>query len=98
MHIQRLEAVVGGRLLERDNHSVALTLLGRRLLVGTGDLLRRHDQLLKKLHGTHLAGRIKLGPPHEYAVYVISDVLPLFAASWPNEMLDVTTAPDVPPS
>ncbi|MCW1937880.1 LysR substrate-binding domain-containing protein [Pseudomonas sp. MDMC_285] len=95
MHIQRLEAVVGGRLLERDNQSVALTPLGQRLLVGTADLLRRHDQLLEELHGTHLVGRIKLGLPDEYAVHVIGDVLPLFAASWPNVTLDVTTAPSL---
>lgn len=95
MHIQRLEAVAGGRLLERDNQSVALTALGRRLLSGAADLLGRHDRVLGELHGTHLAGHIKLGVPDEYAVHVIRDVLPLFAATWPNVMLDVTTAPSL---
>ncbi|MFB4393150.1 MULTISPECIES: LysR family transcriptional regulator [unclassified Pseudomonas] len=93
MHIQRLEAVAGGRLLERDNQSVSLTPLGRRLLAAAGDLLGRHDKLLGELHGTHLAGHIKLGVPDEYAVHVIRDVLPLFATTWPNVMLDVATAP-----
>lgn len=95
MHIQRLEAVAGGRLLERDNQSVTLTPLSRRLLVGAADLLRRHEQVLGELHGTGLVGRIKLGLPDEYAVRVIRDVLPLFAATWPNVMLDVTTAPSL---
>lgn len=95
MHIQRLEAVAGGRLLERDNQSVTLTPLGRRLLAGTADLLCRHDKVLGELHGTSLAGRIKLGLPDEYAVHVIRDVLPLFATTWPNVMLDVVTAPSL---
>lgn len=95
MHIQRLEAVAGGRLLERDNQSVALTPLGRRLLAGAADLLGRHDKVLGELHGTHLAGHIKLGVPDEYAVHVIRDVLPLFATTWPNVRLDVITAPSL---
>ncbi|WP_241070141.1 LysR substrate-binding domain-containing protein [Achromobacter insuavis] len=95
MHIQRLEAVAGGRLLERDNQSVTLTPLGKRLLAGTADLLRRHDKVLEDLRGTDLTGRIKLGVPDEYAVHVIRDVLPLFAAAWPNVVLDVSTAPSL---
>ncbi|MGE7991841.1 LysR family transcriptional regulator [Pseudomonas sp. NPDC089554] len=95
MHIQRLESVAGGRLLERDNQSVALTPLGRRLLAGAVDLLGRHDKVLGELHGTQLAGHIKLGVPDEYAVHVIRDVLPLFAATWPNVRLDVVTAPSL---
>ncbi len=35
VHTQRLEAVAGGRLLNRDNQSVSLTALGKRLLLST---------------------------------------------------------------
>lgn len=93
VHIQRLEAVAGGRLLNRDNQSVSVTALGRRLLVATTELLSTHDRVLADLHGTRLAGRITLGVPDEYADHVIRDILPTFAAAWPNVVLELKTAP-----
>ncbi|MCD5992251.1 LysR family transcriptional regulator [Pseudomonas sp. CDFA 602] len=95
VHIQRLEAVAGGRLLNRDNQSISLTVLGKRLLVSTAELLRTHDQALADLHGTHLAGRITLGVPDEYAGHVIRDILPTFTAAWPNVVLELKTGPSV---
>ncbi|MBA1275405.1 LysR family transcriptional regulator [Stutzerimonas azotifigens] len=93
VHIQRLEAVAKGRLLDRDNQSVSLTPLGKRLLASTRDLLQTHDRVLAELQGTRLAGRIKLGVPDDYAAHVIRDILPVFAAAWPNVVLEVKTAP-----
>ncbi|OYQ26472.1 LysR family transcriptional regulator [Pseudomonas mandelii] len=93
VHIQRLEAVAGGRLLNRDNQSVSLTALGKRLLVSTTELLSTHDRVLADLHGNHLAGRITLGVPDEYAAHVIRDILPTFTAAWPNVVLELKTAP-----
>ncbi|MFW9265850.1 LysR family transcriptional regulator [Pseudomonas sp. NR3] len=93
VHIQRLEAVAGGRLLDRDNQSVSLTALGKRLLVSTTELLATHDRVLADLHGTRLAGRVTLGVPDEYADHVIRDILPTFTAAWPNVVLELKTAP-----
>lgn len=86
-HIQRLEAVAGGRLLHRDNQSVALTTLGKRLLASTVELLRAHDRALAELQGTRIAGRLTLGVPDEYADRIIREILPMFSAAWPNVML-----------
>lgn len=93
VHIQRLEAVAGARLLNRDNQSVSLTPLGKRLLESTAALLRTHDQALADLHGPALAGRITLGVPDEYAAHVILDILPIFTAAWPNVVLELETGP-----
>jgi DNA-binding transcriptional LysR family regulator len=93
VHIQRLEAVAGGRLLNRDNQSTSLTLLGKRLLASTAELLRTHDRALADLHGADLAGRITLGVPDEYAAHVIRDILPTFNAAWPNVVLELRTGP-----
>jgi DNA-binding transcriptional LysR family regulator len=93
VHVQRLEAVAGGRLLHRDNQSVSLTPLGRRFLTSTRALLSTHDQVLADLQGKRLAGRITLGVPDEYAAHLIRDVLPAFAAAWPNIVLELKTAP-----
>lgn len=95
VHVQRLEAVAGGRLLERSNQSVALTPLGTRLLAATSDLLRNHDRVLADLHGGDLAGHLRLGVPDEYAEHVIRDILPSFTAQRPNLVLEVQTAPSL---
>ncbi|MCI0998178.1 LysR family transcriptional regulator [Pseudomonas corrugata] len=93
VHVQRLEAVAGGRLLNRDNQSVSLTALGKRLLMSTTELLSAHDRVLADLQGSRLAGRISLGVPDEYANHVIRDILPTFVAAWPNVVLELKTAP-----
>jgi DNA-binding transcriptional LysR family regulator len=93
VHIQRLEGVAGGRLLNRDNQSISLTELGRRLLISTAALLRTHDQALADLHGADLAGRITLGVPDEYVTHVIREILPTFTSAWPNVVLELKTGP-----
>ncbi|MCO7597456.1 MULTISPECIES: LysR family transcriptional regulator [Pseudomonas] len=95
VHIQRLESIVGGRLLERDNQSVSLTALGRRLLVSTTELLHTHDRVLSEVQGSSVTGRIRLGVPDEYADHVIRDILPCFAEQRPNVVLEVKTGPSL---
>lgn len=92
LHIQRLEAAAGGRLLEPDNQSVTLTALGKMLL-STGDLLAAHDRRVDELKGKRLAGRVVFGIPDEYAAHVIHDILPDLASSWLDVMHEVKTAP-----
>ncbi|WP_455865369.1 LysR family transcriptional regulator [Pantoea agglomerans] len=89
IHIQRLEAVAGGQLLHRDNQSVMLTALGKKLLHSTAELLRSHDRILADLHGSDLAGRISLGMPDEYAAQVIREILPAFTTAWPNVVIEL---------
>jgi DNA-binding transcriptional LysR family regulator len=89
IHIQRLEAVAGGQLLHRDNQSVMLTALGKKLLRSTAELLRSHDRILADLHGSDLAGRISLGMPDEYAAQVIREILPAFTTAWPNVVIEL---------
>jgi DNA-binding transcriptional LysR family regulator len=95
IHIQRLESIAGGRLLNRDNQSVTLTALGRRLLSGTSEVLAAHDRVIDEIQGKALAGRLILGIPDEYAAHVIRDILPDFASEWPNLILEVKTAPSL---
>ncbi|MBS0970752.1 MULTISPECIES: LysR family transcriptional regulator [Yersiniaceae] len=93
VHIQRLEAVAGGQLLHRDNQSVTLTMLGKRLWGSSAELLRLHDQVLADLRGTSIAGRIRLGVPDDYAAHIIREVLPAFSEAWPNVVLELRMGP-----
>ena len=92
VQVQRLEAVAGCRLFERDNRAVVLTPLGQRLLAGTTELLRVHDRLMDELQDTGPAGKVRLGVPDEYAGHVIRDILPVIVARWPRVVLEVETA------
>ena len=93
VHMQRLEAVAGGQLLHRDNQSVILTALGKKLLRSTAELLRTHDKIVADLHGPDLEGRITLGVPDEYAEQIIKEILPTFTASWPNVVMELKLGP-----
>ncbi|WP_367165966.1 LysR family transcriptional regulator [Kosakonia cowanii] len=93
VHVQRLEAIAGGQLLHRDNQSVILTALGKKLLRSTAELLRTHDKIVADLHGPDLEGRIILGVPDEYAEQIIKEILPVFTASWPNIVMELKLGP-----
>ena len=95
VHIQRLETIAGGRLLNRDNQSVSLTTLGKRLLMSSTELLSTHDRVMADLQGTRLAGRITLGVPDEYASHVIRDILPGFVSARPNVVIELKTASSI---
>ncbi len=93
VHIQRLEAVAGGRLFDRDNQAVTLTTLGQRLLESTQPLLAAHDRVLDELNGCEASGKVILGVPDDYVIQVVEDILPIFSKGWPSIDLEIRTAP-----
>lgn len=91
LQIKRLEQHLGTRLLERGPRGVTLTSAGERLLQGSRDLLRQHDELLAGFTGKGLAGRIRLGVPEDYASELMTGILPLFLDRHPGVQLEVVT-------
>ena len=92
LHVRRLEALAGGRLLERDNQTVNLTALGRRVALQSAELLRHHDQLLASFSTPLASGRVRLGISEEYAGAVLGCSLPHLSADFPHIELEVETA------
>lgn len=92
LHVRRLEALAGGRLLERDNQTVTLTPLGRRFALQSAELLRYHDQMLSSFSAPLASGRIRLGISEEYAGAVLGCTLPHLSADFPHIELEVETA------
>jgi DNA-binding transcriptional LysR family regulator len=92
LHVRRLEALAGGRLLERDNQTVNLTPLGRRFALQSAELLRHHDQLLASFSAPLASGRVRLGISEEYAGAVLGCSLPHLSADFPHIELEVETA------
>lgn len=91
LHVRRLEALAGGRLLERDNQTVSLTPLGRRFALQSAELLRLHDRLLAGFTAPVASGRVRLGISEEYAGAVLGCTLPHLTADFPYIELEVET-------
>ncbi|WP_297836398.1 LysR family transcriptional regulator [Pseudomonas sp.] len=91
LHVRRLEAVAGGRLLERDNQTVTLTPLGRRFALHTAELLRMHDQVLDSFSNPVASGRVRLGISEEYAGALLQCTLPSLTTHFPHIELEIET-------
>ncbi|RRV07350.1 LysR family transcriptional regulator [Pseudomonas sp. v388] len=91
VHIRRLETLVGGRLLERDNQTVSLTPLGRRFALQSSELLSVHDRMLASYAQTRACGRVRLGISDEYAEHLLQGLLASLAAGFPDIELEVQT-------
>ncbi|QCY12811.1 LysR family transcriptional regulator [Pseudomonas sp. MPC6] len=91
LHVRRLEALAGGRLLERDNQTVNLTPLGRRFALQSAELLLLHDRMLASFSTPVASGRVRLGISEEYAGAVLGCTLPHLTADFPHIELEVET-------
>ncbi|VVN74158.1 LysR family transcriptional regulator [Pseudomonas fluorescens] len=91
LHVRRLEALAGGRLLERDNQTVNLTPLGRRFALQSAELLLLHDRMLASFSPPVASGRVRLGISEEYAGAVLGCTLPHLSADFPYIELEVET-------
>lgn len=90
LQIRRLEEIVDVQLFQRDAHKLRLTSEGRSLAQYARRILALNDEVLASLHQPSVAGRIRLGAPHEYTASLLPDFLGKFAQSHPNVMLEVT--------
>lgn len=93
MQMQRLEEVAGQPLLHRSARGVTLTAAGERLLAHAGELMRRHDEALADLRGTHMSGVLRFCCPEDYAVVFLPHLLQGFASLHPQVQLEVVCAP-----
>jgi DNA-binding transcriptional LysR family regulator len=92
LHIRRLEAITGGRLLERDNQTVTLTPLGRRFALQSAELLQMHDRMLAGYNELSVSGRVRLGISEEYAGALLQTTLTPLSEGFPGIELEVETA------
>ncbi|WP_037281466.1 LysR substrate-binding domain-containing protein [Rubellimicrobium mesophilum] len=91
LQIRRLEEVVDARLFQRDAHKLQLTPEGKSLAQFARRILALNDEALASLRQPSVAGRVRLGAPHEYTASLLPEFLGKFAQSHPNVMLEVTS-------
>lgn len=91
LQVRRLEEIVAAQLFQRDAHKLQLTQEGTLLAQFARRILALNDEALASMRQPKVAGRIRLGAPHEYTASLLPDFLGKFAQSHPNVMLEVTS-------
>ena len=94
MQVQRLEAVLGQRLLSRGKGgAVQLTPHGQFLLVRAREMLALNDQIWTSFRTPTVQGTVRLGTPDDYALRYLPQILKRFAESHPSVQVDVLCLP-----
>jgi DNA-binding transcriptional LysR family regulator len=94
MQVQRLEAVLGHRVLLRSKGgAVQLTSHGRYLLDRSRDLLALNDEIWSMFRAPQVQGTVRLGTPDDYAFQYLPQILRRFADTHPAVQVDVLCLP-----
>jgi DNA-binding transcriptional LysR family regulator len=91
MQVQRLEAMLGQRVLMRGKGgSVSLTPHGRYLLERAREVLALNEEIWRTFRAPQMHGTVRLGTPDDYALRYLPGVLKRFAETHPSVDVDVT--------
>jgi DNA-binding transcriptional LysR family regulator len=94
MQVQRLEGLLGQRVLHRGKGgAVQLTPHGQYLLERSRDLLALNDEIWTTFHKPAVHGTVRLGTPDDYALSYLPAALKRFAQSHPAVEVDVLCLP-----
>jgi len=94
MQVQRLEGLLGERLLSRGKGgSVHLTPHGEFLLHRAREMLALNDQIWTSFRAPTVHGTVRLGTPDDYALRYLPQILKRFAESYPAVQVDVLCLP-----
>lgn len=91
-HLQRLEEVLGRRLLDRDTHGVRLTADGEALLPHARQLLSLERQTASLFEAAQPRGRLRLGISEDLVSGQLPALLQDFIADYPAVELHLTVA------
>ena len=94
MQVQRLEAMLGQRVLLRGKGgAVSLTPHGHYLLERAREMLAVNDEIWATFRAPQVQGTVRLGTPDDYALRYLPQVLKRFADTHPSVEVDVLCAP-----
>ncbi|MFC0529947.1 LysR family transcriptional regulator [Phytohabitans kaempferiae] len=91
-HVQRLEAAVGRRLLDRDTHGVALTADGEAMVGFATAILEVGERAMRHFAGPPLHGVVRFGVSEDLVQTDLPEILRAFSRSHPGVELDLTVA------
>lgn len=77
--LQRLEMMLGCRLIERERgHIIGLTADGQRLMPAAVDILRRTAEALSAMRHPAVTGRLRIGVPDDFSVIELQTAIARF--------------------
>jgi DNA-binding transcriptional LysR family regulator len=88
LHVKRLEAQVGARLILRNAHGVGLTEQGEILLSYARRILALHQEAEQRLGGGD-EGVVRIGAPDYFDFQILSSLLAQFSARYPAIRLQI---------
>lgn len=90
LQMQRLEEITGQQLFLKQGRGWRLTANGELLLGYARQMLDINQQAIAALTATHIAGKVKLGLPADFAESGLPVALARFAAIHPQMEIEVT--------
>ena len=90
LQVQRLEIVLGQKLMERTPRAVRLTSEGESFLGYARRLLDLNDEVVSRINEPQMQGVVRLGTPEDFATRHLPDVLARFTQAYPAVALEVT--------
>lgn len=90
LQLQRLENMLGQKLIERTPRSVRLTSDGEAFLGYARKMLDLNDEVVSRANEPLMQGVVRLGTPEDFATRHLSDVLARFVQAYPAVALEVT--------
>ena len=90
LQMQRLEAALGQKLIERTPRAVRLTSDGETFLSYARRLLDLNDEVVARVSEPRMQGVVRLGTPEDFATRHLPQVLARFTQAYPAVALEVT--------
>jgi DNA-binding transcriptional LysR family regulator len=89
MQIRKLESLIGRQLFARTPKGLELTTDGVLLIPYAREMLTLNDQVIRRLAGNKLEGRVRLGVVEDFAATRLVDILAAFRAQNPTVHIDI---------
>lgn len=95
LQMKRLQEDLGVPIFRKRGRGLALTEAGEIALSYARRILGLNDELLEKMHSTHLAGHIRVGCPQDFAS-ILPAVLSAFASLYPRMQVELRVEGNAP--
>ena len=89
-HLQKLEAAMGRRLIDRNTHGLRVTPEGEAVLEHARGVLEEYDRMGEFLRGSPLRGRLRFGTSEDFVLSALPDVLAAFVRRHPEVDMDLS--------
>lgn len=90
LQIKRLENIVQAKLLQRSSHGTQLTDKGEIVFQQAQKILALNEELMLQIHSGVVAGPVRLGTFHHFAVEVLPPILVDFRKLYPDVWIEVS--------